>query len=63
MNKQRLKRVAKIYDELVELEEEERECIENLPEGLGETEQAQRMEEIAEKLEEAKDAIEEIAQV
>ena len=58
MNKFRREHLSEIVGKLEVLKEEERECFENLPEGLQESEKGQQYEENADDLETACDDLE-----
>lgn len=67
MNKERRKRLDEIValvsearGALEEIAGEEREAVDNLPDGLRESERGERMEEIADSLEEAVSSLEEL---
>lgn len=67
MNKERRKRldevmalVSEARRQLEEVAGEEREAVDNLPDGLRESERGERMEEIADSLEEAVSSLEEL---
>ena len=58
MNKQRRNPLSEIVEEMEVLKEEERECFENLPDSLQESERGQQYEENADDLETACDDLE-----
>lgn len=60
MNKQRRKVLEDCHQKLTVAAEEERECFENMPEGLQQSERGEMMEQTADELDEACALIEEI---